>query len=335
MNNIKIEPLNTFLIILSFALAYVFPFELFVLSYAILGPLHYLTEINWVRDQEYFVANKLWIYLALGLAFLISIRITPKISFLKPILEHPITKNLTQYIINYSNNFFLIALLFAFAFLFYKSIKKQVLFLTIGILLMFFLKKFSIYNILIGVFLPTLIHVYIFTLIFMWYGNTKSKSTNGYLNILLLTIIPLIVTFISIDNSSYHFSDTIKKIIIDNNFYILNTSISKLFNINDGTTFFFYEIIDLKIQIFIAFAYTYHYLNWFSKTSIIGWHRKISKRKSIVILTLWLLSISIYLYDYTLGLSVLLFLSVLHVLVEFPLNIITISSLIKSTPLKS
>src|SRR6185369_6487797 len=24
---------------------------------------------------------------------------------------------------------------------------------------------------------------------------------------------------------------------------------------------------------FLGFAYTYHYLNWFSKTGIIGWHR--------------------------------------------------------------
>src|SRR2546430_5445042 len=36
-------------------LAYAFPFELFLFSYAVLGPLHYLTEISWLHDRKYFV----------------------------------------------------------------------------------------------------------------------------------------------------------------------------------------------------------------------------------------------------------------------------------------
>ena len=33
-----------------------------------------------------------------------------------------------------------------------------------------------------------------------------------------------------------------------------------------------------KVQAFLAFAYTYHYLNWFSKTLIIKWHQ-VAKKK--------------------------------------------------------
>ena len=73
---------------------------------------------------------------------------------------------------------------------------------------------------------------------------------------------------------------------------------------------------------FIAFAYTYHYLNWFSKTSIIQWHQ-IPRSRFAAIIIIWLASIGIYAYDYALGLKWLFFLSFSHVLLEFPLNHLT------------
>ena len=42
----KIDLLNIGLIALSLIIAIMLPFRLFSFSYAILGPLHYLTEIN-------------------------------------------------------------------------------------------------------------------------------------------------------------------------------------------------------------------------------------------------------------------------------------------------
>jgi hypothetical protein len=69
----------------------------------------------------------------------------------------------------------------------------------------------------------------------------------------------------------------------------------------------------------IAFAYTYHYLNWFSKTSVIKWH-EISRVRTAAIIVLWLISLGVYAYDYQLGMITLYFLSVLHVMLEFPLN---------------
>jgi cell division protein FtsW (lipid II flippase) len=69
----------------------------------------------------------------------------------------------------------------------------------------------------------------------------------------------------------------------------------------------------------IAFAYTYHYLNWFSKTSIIKWH-KVSKNRIAAIAVVWLASLALYAYNYDTGMAVLYFISVLHVMLEFPLN---------------
>ena len=74
---------------------------------------------------------------------------------------------------------------------------------------------------------------------------------------------------------------------------------------------------------FIAFAYTYHYLNWFSKTEVIGWH-KVPKVRFVGVITLWLIACGLYLYDYATGLSFLFFLSFTHVLLEFPLNITSV-----------
>jgi hypothetical protein len=70
---------------------------------------------------------------------------------------------------------------------------------------------------------------------------------------------------------------------------------------------------------FIAFAYTYHYLNWFSKTSVIGWHR-IGRRALTLVIVLWLGFVGLYAWDYRLGMSCLFVLGLAHVVLEFPLN---------------
>jgi hypothetical protein len=78
----------------------------------------------------------------------------------------------------------------------------------------------------------------------------------------------------------------------------------------------------LAVMAFIAFAYTYHYLNWFSKTSIIQWHQ-IPRGRSVAVVLVWLASVGLFVYDYRLGLQWLFFLSFTHVALEFPLNHLT------------
>jgi hypothetical protein len=46
-----------------------------------------------------------------------------------------------------------------------------------------------------------------------------------------------------------------------------------------------------------------------------------------VTIAIWLLSISLYIYDYNLGLQVLFFLSFLHVFLEFPLNVVSFTGI--------
>lgn len=41
----------------SLAIAVVAPFHLFLLAYAVLGPLHYLTGISWLHDRQFFTGR--------------------------------------------------------------------------------------------------------------------------------------------------------------------------------------------------------------------------------------------------------------------------------------
>src|SRR5205814_7952864 len=54
----QVNYLNVGLMLVSCLLAFAFPFELFLVSYAVLGPLHYLTEISWLHDRKYFTESK-------------------------------------------------------------------------------------------------------------------------------------------------------------------------------------------------------------------------------------------------------------------------------------
>jgi hypothetical protein len=77
--------------------------------------------------------------------------------------------------------------------------------------------------------------------------------------------------------------------------------------------------VTLRLVRFLAFAYTYHYLNWFSKTSIIQWHA-VSRARLALVAILWIASVALYYVNYDLGLRWLFLLSLSHVLLEFPLN---------------
>src|ERR1700754_2985789 len=42
----------------SAGLAYLLPLELLLLSYIVLGPAHYYTEISWLHDRKYFMPHR-------------------------------------------------------------------------------------------------------------------------------------------------------------------------------------------------------------------------------------------------------------------------------------
>lgn len=311
MKTNTIHHLNTILILVSCLISYVIPFELFLFSYGILGPLHYLTEIGWLHKKQYFTKGKYdFIFLIITCLILVYWNYNP------PEIKHH----------GWVADIILLSLLVSIGLVFIKDWLYRFILIFISLIFISVANNNSCYFTWIAIFLPTIIHVFVFTWLFMIYGVLKEKSWAGLISIItLIGCGVLIFTFqpaglgytVSsyVQNSYAMFSELNFRLI--NTFHLGNlTEVSQVFTTNIG----------FVMMRFIAFAYTYHYLNWFSKTSVIKWHL-VPKKTLIVTLLIWLISISLYIYDYNLGLKVLFLLSFLHVFLEFPLNIVSITGI--------
>jgi hypothetical protein len=328
--------LNIFFMIISAVLAVKLPFETFLFSYAVLGPLHYFTEINWLKTRNYFIKStdnlvfRVIAVLVLGGLILSSLG---AINFYTKAFA-PINNNsffgYLQLISNPVNRFFLFTSLWiAIAFIVTERAVVRVILIATGILtgLAFFALYEHLFVVYCTLFLPTIIHVWIFTGLFILNGAIKSKSFSGWLSFGIYILIAYILFDIKHNMHAYKPSSYVRDSFIQSNFQMVNAYIYDFFfKVDQSKSFMLNSNIGMQIQSLIAFAYTYHYLNWFSKTSIIKWH-EMGLLRLIIIVTLWVVSLGLYYYDYRVGLAVLYFVSVLHVILEFPLNIIVIKEL--------
>src|SRR5579871_4119239 len=69
----RVDVIHLGLMLSALALAYVLPFELLLIAYAVLGPAHYLTEISWLHDRKYFLSSRP-IALLLAVAAVVAVR---------------------------------------------------------------------------------------------------------------------------------------------------------------------------------------------------------------------------------------------------------------------
>lgn len=312
----QINYLNIGLMLVSAFLAFVLPFELFLFSYAVLGPLHYLTEINWLHKKNYYTKGK-YDFIALGILCCMVFYY----SYVKPTQSENLLPNIILY-----------GVLISAVFVFIKDNLYRIILcilMLIGIATSTFGENYFIW---IGVFLPTIIHVLIFTWAFMLFGVLKNKSLSGFISIAALVLIAASFFLIKAPSLQYEVSAYVVKSY--DLFHYLNLKLIELFNlssINENNAFdeIFKSNAGFIVMRFIAFSYTYHYLNWFSKTSIIQWH-KVSKKSLFITLSIWLASVALYIYDYAVGLKALYFLSFLHVFLEFPLNITSFQGIAKA-----
>jgi hypothetical protein len=308
MNKKTADLTNIFLMPASLALAVILPFELFLISYAVLGPLHYTTEISWLDKKDYFLDS-----FAKKIFLPIAVLITAAAIFTKDL-------HLTSLLIFLSFSVAVILMSFSS---WWSRLNAFALALFIGLVI----GKVSFYAIIFGILLTTIIHVWLFTGLFILSGAKKDRSRLGYFSFLVFILCSLSTSIIPISN--YEISDKAFLILSEDGF-LLNKTLLEILNIPFASQDLISSQAALKIQTFIAFAYTYHYLNWFSKVEIIKWH-KVSKTSLAISLTIWIAALSLYAYDYRLGASALLFLSILHVLLEFPLNFLSVKILLKKS----
>lgn len=301
--------------LLSAVLAFILPFELFLFSYAVLGPLHYLTEIGWLHKKNYFTKGKYDFVFLSVLCVLVFY-----FSYVNPTKNQTIIPNLILY-----------GILLALIFVFIKDNLYRIVLAVLAVIGISVSKMGFDYVIWVGIFLPTIIHVFIFTWAFMFYGVLKNKSFSGYLSIIALILIAVSFFVIKAPGLQYEVSAYVGKSY--ELFYLLNKFLIEFFGLETILTseraLVYATNAGFIVMRFIAFAYTYHYLNWFSKTSVIQWH-KVPKKTLYITLVLWVFSVVLYVIDYNIGLKALYFLSFLHVFLEFPLNITSFQGIIKS-----
>lgn len=332
-NTDRLNYLNIGLITISCLVAFFVPFELFLFSYAVLGPLHYLTEISWLHERSYFTGRKKDLIL-LGISgvllFLViyNERLFPQLHLFEH-WEKGSSKVSTALVY--------IAFFASLAMVILKTAFQRFIAFLIICATSILSQNAAV---LFSVFLPTLIHVYLFTGFFMLYGALKGRSKSGYLSVVIFFLVPFLFIFITPGiHTITAYSMKVYPSFHNLNIYSLNFWNSSIFQLPPFNTKLeyenmihniYYSVPGLIIMRFIAFAYTYHYLNWFSKTTVIKWHN-VPKKRLVVIGALWMLSVGFYLYDYQVGFNVLFLLSFLHVFLEFPLNHVTFIGIFKES----
>lgn len=313
----KLDYMNIGLILFSMVLAFIIPFELFLFAYGVLGPLHYLTEISWLHDKNYYSTDRRDVILLVIVSLLLTI-INLKIYI-------PFVKDLDfgqpEAVQSFTNQIIFIAFASSVFFAFIKNRMLKIAGVVLVILLSAIAEHFILF---FTVFLPTLVHVFLFTWLFMLYGALKNRSVPGYASVLLMVLVPFVLFYLfpgkqvipitSYGRTSYQGFQQLNQIIL---LKVANPSSQE--NLIDMV---YHSSIGIALMRFIAFAYTYHYLNWFSKTKVIGWH-DIPRSRAIFIVALWVISLVLYGIDYSLGFKWLFLLSFMHVMLEFPLNYIS------------
>jgi hypothetical protein len=343
----RINVLNIGLMLISCVAAFIMPFEVFLFTYAVLGPLHYLTEISWLHDRKYFATGKYDYLVLLIIGVLITLQsLARQTHFVEYLVNE---YDLEEIPAIFRNDFYNKIMFVAFFGAVLMAFIENKLIKIFGLLLILILAN-AIFlpnskdnlTFFVATLLPTLIHVYIFTGIFILYGALKSRNESGLLSFGVFVLCPFLLFYLFRDESFVHITSYGRDAYLGGRngngfgFAGLNKDIlEKFFHVNfptyknadgyevpknaDMSVILFNSKLGILLMRFIAFAYTYHYLNWFSKTEIIRWH-KVPKARFVVVIILWIASLAIYAIDYTKGLEWLFFLSLCHVLLEFPLN---------------
>jgi hypothetical protein len=282
------------LLIAALAAAYLVPFELLLLAYVVLGPAHYCTEISWLHDRRYFLPHR---GVALALAALA--------------IGAALIDNASWFGFAMWGALVLCAILAATT-----TAAEGTLLFMVALALSAMLYSSGSSLAVVGILIPTLVHVSLFTLVFMTLGAWRAKSkVQGAIVVAYLAAVALILL---IPPTAEIRIPSFAKAAHD---YFANVgpALSRLFGI-PGLT------LDTRLTSLLAFIYTYHYLNWFIKADVIRW-TDVSGARLALVIAASAVSTALYFYDYAFGFTFLLALSLIHILLEFPLNTLALRQL--------
>jgi hypothetical protein len=289
-----IDTLHLGLMLSALGLTYLVPFELLLLSYVVLGPAHYATEISWLHDRKYFLPRR-------GIAIALA-----AVAIIAALIDNASWFGFVMW-----SAFVMSALLAATT----TALQSMILFMVALVLTAVMVSNGASIAV-VGILLPTLIHVSLFTLVFMMLGAFRSgQRVQWVLVALYLAAIALVLlappsaaTLIPSFAAAGH-----------NYFANVGPALGRLFGIPN-------LLLDTRLTSLLAFIYTYHYLNWFIKAEVIRWNA-MSRRRLALVIAASAASTALYFYDYAFGFTALLALSLAHIVLEFPLNSLALRQL--------
>ena len=295
--NLSVRPgdlIHLALLLASLALAYVLPFELLLLAYIVLGPAHYFTEISWLHDRKFFMPHRTFAAV-LALAALGGM-----------FIAEPYWSGVLLWCC------LLLSAIAALGVSRSRAIVLGMAALGATLLMAYGGAPF----VLAGVLLPTFIHVSIFTLVFMTLGALKARSAAQFaiVGVYLAAVAAILIVPPSARTVVAEFAR-----LDDYYFGPIAPQLGSLFGVPDLQ-------FAGRITGLLSFVYTYHYLNWFIKADVIRWS-KMPRPRLIAVVALSVAATGLCFYDYALGITVLLLVSLMHVLLEFPLDTIAIREL--------
>jgi hypothetical protein len=285
------------LMLVALGLTYLVPFELLLLSYVILGPAHYATEISWLHDRKYFMPQR-------GIAVALAV-----LALVAALIENASLFGFVMWAA------FVGCMILATA----KTALQTMVLFIVAIALTAALVANGASLAVLGILLPTLIHVSLFTLVFMALGAYRSGETVQWLLVAIyLVAIALILLLPPTAETAIPLFGEVAR----NYFANVAPALGRLLGIPDLK-------LDTRLTGLLAFVYSYHYLNWFIKAEVIHWNKMTRNRLALVVAAsgastafyFYELYVNeLYVYDYPLGFTVLLAFSLVHVVLEFPLN---------------
>jgi hypothetical protein len=286
-------------LVVSAAAARVAPLQVFIFVYAFVGPLHYLTEIAWLKKKGFYFGGGIIperVYVAVAAVLCVAVSV-----------DFYIHRGLTGYAIGILVVLSLGAL-----------VKRP--YVLISALVAGYVAKFFVHGLVIfvAVILPTLVHVYVFTMLFMVSGlvRERKRTVLGWVNPFLLVGLPVVLLA---TRWNYPAPNTYW-IHAEAGFASLHSYLVRLLghNLHPDATILA-DPAAAGVLRFLAFIYLFHYLNWFTKTELLAWHR-VSRANWGWITALYAVSVGCYLWNFVVGFYLVNFLSMLHVFLEFPLN---------------
>lgn len=265
-----------------------------VVAYAVLGPVHYLTEISWLHDRGYLVPRPRLLVVATVACVLTG--------FAAPGWIGPATMAVAGGCVACGLGAGRVRIVFAAA----AAAALSAIGLHMG------------WGWVVAALLlvPTLIHVFGMTALFVVAGAVRSRARGdwavaaglavGAASFVLLPVVDLTGGGL-LGAASGAFGPMLASVGV--------------------------SAVDAADRLlgFMGFAYAFHYLNWFIKARTIGWSRMAPERM-LVLACVWGVVAAAYAIDVGLGLVVSLPLSFAHVLLEFPLDVAAARRLVAAVP---